>query len=328
MSIFSIPSPEVNHISFELPIFGQFTIYFYGLLIMLGMIIAVLMANYRLTAKGAEPWIVIDVGVLWAIPFGIVGARVYHVLSHPGDYFFAGADPWEIIRIWNGGIAIFGALIGGAIGAYIGCRVTGLRFLTFADAVAPGILLAQAIGRFGNYFNSELFGTPTDLPWGLEISKDNPAFPVGLPADTLFHPTFLYESLWNVAGVLLILALERRNRLQWGRVFALYLMWYGLGRSVFEAIRLDPSEIFLGIRTNIWGALFAIVIGVLIFCIQKRQHPGLEASPYVSRPKYEFWTEEEKNPQKSKTEQTTEDDSETVDQELTEAHPASPEDKS
>lgn len=300
MNSFSIPSPEENHISFELPIIGEFSIYYYGLLIMLGMIIAVLMANYRLTRKGAEPWIVIDIGVLWAIPFGIVGARIYHVLTHPGDYFYPGADPLEIIRVWNGGIAIFGALLGGALGAYLGCRFAKVRFLTFADAVAPGILLAQAIGRFGNYFNNELFGTPTDLPWGLEISSNNPAFPIGLPEGSLFHPTFLYESLWNVAGVFLILALERRNRLQWGRVFALYLMWYGIGRTVFESIRLDPSEIFLGIRTNIWGALFAIVLGLLIFCIQKRRHPGLEPSPYLNRPRYEDWTEEEKNPELAK----------------------------
>lgn len=292
---FSIPSPEIDRISFELPFFGTVQIYFYGILIMIGMIVAVVWANRRLTKKGAEPWIVVDVGVLWAIPFGIIGARLYHVLSHPADYFYEGADPFEIIAIWNGGIAIFGALIGGAIGAFLGCKFAGLRFFTFADAVAPGLLLAQAIGRFGNYFNHELFGQPTDLPWGLEISSDNPAFPVGLPEGTLFHPTFLYESIWNVLGVITLILMEKRFRLQWGRVFALYLIWYGLGRTVFESIRLDPSEVFIGIRTNIWGAFFAIAVGIVIYFVQKRRHPGYELSPYLNKPRYEDWPEEDKS---------------------------------
>lgn len=272
----SIPSPDVSYIQI-----GPLTIYFYGLLILTGMIVAILWTNARLTRRGAEPWIAIDIS-LWAIVFGIVFARLYHVITHPGDYFFEGADPWEIIRVWNGGIAIFGALIGGALGAWIGCKITGIRFLTFADAVAPGLLLAQAIGRWGNYFNNELFGLPTDLPWGLEIAANNPAFPVGLPEGTLFHPTFLYESLWNVLGVLFLIAMERKFRLQWGKVFALYLIWYGAGRTVFESIRIDPSEIFFGIRTNVWGALVAIALGLLILAVQSRRHHGLEPSPYTA----------------------------------------------
>ena len=298
----SIPSPELDRITFELPFFGTVQIYFYGILRMIGMIIAVVWANRRLTKKGAEPWVVVDVGVLWAIPFGIIGARIYHVLSHPADYFYDGANPWEIIAIWNGGIAIFGALIGGAIGALLGCKFAGLRFFTFADAIAPGLLLAQAIGRFGNYFNHELFGIPTDLPWGLEISSDNPAFPVGLPEGTLFHPTFLYESLWNVLGVITLLLMEKRFRLEWGRVFALYLIWYGIGRTVFESIRLDPSEVFFGIRTNVWGAFFAIALGLVIYFVQKRRHPGTELSPYLNKPRYEDWEEAELDSAQNKSE--------------------------
>jgi prolipoprotein diacylglyceryl transferase len=251
----------------------------YALCILAGIVLATILTSRRLTARGAEPGVVLDI-IIWAIPFGIVGARVYHVLTHPGDYFGEGIEWWRVIAIWEGGIAIFGALIGGAIGAYIGCRFNGIRFWTFADALAPGLLLAQAAGRFGNYFNHELFGTPTTLPWGLEIPQPNAAIPVGLADGTLFHPTFLYEVIWNLVGVAVILLLERKLRLQWGTVFAAYLIWYGIGRTVFETIRVDPSEIFLGVRTNVWGAWAAILIGLVIILIQHREHPGAEPGPY------------------------------------------------
>jgi prolipoprotein diacylglyceryl transferase len=187
----------------------------------------------------------------------------------------------HILYIWEGGIAIFGALIAGAVGAYIGCRMTGLRFWTFADALAPGLLLAQAFGRFGNYFNHELFGLPTSGWWGLEIEKTNPAFPAGLPAGTLFQPTFLFEVVWDVVGVLVILFLSRKYALQWGKTLAVYLIWYGIGRSYFESIRIDPSLIFLGVRTNVWAAWAAALVGIIILIVQSRRHPGLEPSPYT-----------------------------------------------
>ncbi|HRN28881.1 MAG TPA: prolipoprotein diacylglyceryl transferase, partial [Terrimesophilobacter sp.] len=152
---------------------------------------------------------------------------------------------------------------------------------TFADALAPGLLLAQAFGRLGNWFNHELYGLPTDLPWGLEIESTNAAFPAGLPEGTLFHPTFLYEILWNLLGVAVLLLVERRWNLQWGRLLGCYLIWYGIGRSFFESIRIDPSEIFFGIRTNVWAAIFAVVVGLIIVVVQGRRHPGLEPSPYV-----------------------------------------------
>jgi prolipoprotein diacylglyceryl transferase len=143
------------------------------------------------------------------------------------------------------------------------------------------MLLAQAIGRLGNYFNTELYGTPTSLPWGLEVPSDNPAFPAGLPEGTLFHPTFLYEILWNLVGMAVILLLERKIRLRWGRAFALYLIWYGVGRTWFESIRIDPSEVFFGLRTNVWAALLAVAVGVVLFIVQTRRHPGVEPSVYV-----------------------------------------------
>ena len=271
----SIPSPEWSF--FDL---GPFRIHAYALCILAGIILATIITSRRLTKLGAEPGVVLDI-ILWAVPLGIVGARIYHVLTHPGDYFFEGADLLRTLYIWEGGNAIFGSLIGGAVGAYIGCRMSGIRFWSFADAVAPALLVAQATGRLGNWFNHELFGLPTTLPWGLEIEPSNIAFPVGLPADTLFHPTFLYEIIWNLIGVAVILFLERKFRLRFGQSLGVYLIWYGLGRSFFESIRIDPSEIYFGIRTNVWAALAAIALGVIIVLVQRHRHPGLSVSPYV-----------------------------------------------
>lgn len=271
----SIPSPPVS--SFQV---GPLTIHFYALCIIAGIIAAVFLTNHRLTKRGAEPWVVIDIALL-AVPLAIIGARIYHVVTHWDFYFGEGRNPLSALFIWEGGIAIYGALIGGAIGAWLGCRWTGIRFWTFADALAPGLLLAQAMGRFGNWFNQELFGLPTDLPWGLEIASDNPAWPIGLPEGTLFHPTFLYEVLWNGLGVLVLLWAGRAFRLQWGRLFALYLVWYSAGRIVWESIRIDPSDIYLGLRTNVWAAIFGVILGIVIFFVQRRRHPGFEPSPYV-----------------------------------------------
>jgi len=271
----SIPSPEWSF--FDL---GPFRIHAYAICILIGIFLATAVTSRRLTKRGGEPGVVLDI-ILWAVPLGIVGARIFHVLTHPNDYFYDGANLWDVFAVWKGGIAIFGALLGGAVGAYIGTRRAGIRFWSFADALAPGMLLAQAMGRLGNWFNHELFGLPTTLPWGLEISPDNAAYPVGLPAGTLFHPTFLYEIVWNLVGVAVILILERKFRLRWGAAFGVYLIWYGVGRSVFESIRVDPSEIFFGLRTNVWAALFAIVIGLVIILVQRRRHTGIELSPYL-----------------------------------------------
>ncbi|MEO8095345.1 MAG: prolipoprotein diacylglyceryl transferase [Pseudolysinimonas sp.] len=298
-------------------------IHAYALCLLAGIIVALFITHHRLTRRGAEPWIIIDVS-LWGIATGIIGARAWHVATHPDDYFGPGKNILEIFNIPAGGLAIFGTLLGGAIGFFIGCRITGLRFLSVADAVAPALLVAQGLGRFGNYFNQELFGLPTDLPWGLQIDRPNPAIPAGFGDDDLFHPTFLYEMLWNFVGAAIILLvientvkfvrstpwptglpgvvqsrlgvvndqgfigsllpftlrLTRRPQWQWGKTFGLYLIWYGMGRSWFESIRLDPSESFFGIRSNVWGALAAIVLGIVIIAVQNRRHPGVEPSPY------------------------------------------------
>jgi prolipoprotein diacylglyceryl transferase len=287
----SIPSPPESWASIPIDLFGMhWEIRTYALCILAGIIVAALWASRRLTKRGGEPGVVLDV-VLWAVPLGIIGARAYHVFTHPHDYFYAGADLWKTLFIWEGGNAIFGSLIGGAIGIIIACRLTGLRFWSLADAIAPALLFAQAMGRLGNYFNHELFGLPTDLPWGLQIESTNTAFPAGLPDGTLFQPLFLYEMIWNIIGVIVILLLERKFRLRWGKSFAVYLIWYGLGRSYLESIRIDPSEYgFLGIPSNVWAAFAAVVLGVIVFIVQSRRHPGVELSVY--RPGRE-WTRPE-----------------------------------
>lgn len=273
----SIPSPPPEWAQFQL---GPLTIHTYALCLIAGMIAATIYTQRRLSNRGAESGVVLDI-VLWAIPFGIIGARFYHVLTHGEDYFYPGANLWDVFAIWDGGNALYGSLIGGAIGAYIGCRRTGIRLWSFADALAPAMLVAQAIGRLGNYFNHELFGLPTTLPWGLEILPTDTMFPQNLPAGTLFHPLFLYEIIWNVVGVAIILLLERRINLRWGRAFGVYLIWYGLGRSWLEAIRIDPSsDAPLGIPANVWASFVAIGLGILLFVVQTRRHPEPETSVY------------------------------------------------
>jgi prolipoprotein diacylglyceryl transferase len=272
--ISAIPSPDVSYIEL-----GPFRVHFYALFILAGIVLALILTESRLRTRGAEAGIALDIS-LWAIPFGILGGRFFHVLTHPDDYFFPGADLLAIFRIWEGGLAIYGALTLGSVGAYIGARSAGIKFTSYLDAVAPGVLLAQAIGRWGNYFNNELYGTPTDLPWGLEIPRSNPAYPAGLPDGVLFHPTFLYESIWSLTGVALLLAADRRFNLRWGKMLGLYLVYYSVGRVWIEAIRIDPSEIVFGLRINIWSAIVGIAVGLAIIVIQSRRHPGQEPSVY------------------------------------------------
>jgi prolipoprotein diacylglyceryl transferase len=286
-------------------------VHMYALCILAGIIVAIVLTNFRMVRRGAEPWIIIDIA-LWAIVLGIAGGRVWHVATHIADYFGPGKNTWNpaqagaVWNVWDGGLAIFGVLIAGGFGIWVACRRAGLRFLSVADALVPGLLLAQAFGRLGNYFNHEIFGLPTNLPWGLQIESDNAAYPSGLPTSgVFFHPTFLYEMIWNVFGVVLILAIEnkwslvagrrlpvalqftRRPNWQWGKVLGLYLIWYGVGRSWFESIRVDPSQSVFGIRSNVWGALAAILVGIIIVAVQTRRHPGIEPSIYTSG---EQWT--------------------------------------
>ena len=268
----SIPSPSISFIQL-----GPIKIHFYALCILLGIVVAIFIANRRLVSRGAASGVALDIA-LWTVPFGILGARIFHVLTHPNDYFGSGIDWLSVFRVWEGGIAIYGGLIGGAFGAWLGSKRAGIKFFAFADAVAPGILVAQAFGRWGNYFNQELFGLPTDAPWGLEIAFPNPAWPTGLPPGTLFQPTFLYESLWDILGAALLLFLDKRFKLHWGKLFGLYLVFYSTGRIWTENLRIDPSEVFFGLRTNVWSALLGILTGITIYLIRNKRHPGPENS--------------------------------------------------
>ncbi len=270
-----IPSPEVSFIDI-----GIFRVHFYALFILTGIALATWIADRKLTSRGAPKGSMLDIA-LWAVPFGIIGGRIFHVITHPNDYFFEGADLLATVRIWEGGLAIYGAVSLGAVGVFIASRQLGLRFWSVADAVAPGLLIAQGIGRLGNYFNQELFGLPTTLPWGLQIPSSNPAYPVGLPEGLLFHPTFAYEMIWNLTGAAVLILLASRLNLQWGKVFAVYLMIYSTGRIWVEAIRIDPSEIILGLRLNIWSALIGLTLGIIHFLVQSRRHPGLEPSIWL-----------------------------------------------
>jgi len=285
MSVFfSIPSPTVS--SFTL---GPITVHYYALFILAGIVVATVVTAGRMKARGMEAGLAIDIAI-WAVPFGIIGGRLFHVATHLSDYFGPGRDWTSMFRLWEGGLAIYGAIIFGSIGAYIACQVdikalkiesAGIRFLSFADALVPGLLAAQALGRWGNYFNNELFGAPTYLPWGLEISSFNPSYPLGLPEGLTFHPTFLYESLWSLLGVVILLLLEQRFNLRWGRMFALYLMWYSFGRFFIEGIRLDPSDVVLGLRTNQISALVGLLLGLALFMIQRARHTGIETTGYL-----------------------------------------------
>lgn len=255
---------------------GPFPIRAYAIAILAGILVALWLTTKRWVQRGGEADDVLEVS-FWAVPFGIVGGRLYHVITSPDAYFGTGGEPLRALRIWEGGLGIWGAVALGAVGAYIGCRRQRIRFPAYADALAPGLLLAQAVGRLGNWFNQELFGGPTDLPWGLRVDA-SVAAAQGYPPGTLFHPTFLYEMLWNLAGVALLIWLDRRFRLGHGRVFWLYVLYYTAGRLWIELLRIDDAEVIFGARLNVWTSILVGLGALVAFVVISRRRPGREDS--------------------------------------------------
>lgn len=263
----AIPAPVWS--GFDL---GPLRIHAYALCILLGIVAAIWLTDRRWKRRGGPEGSIWDIAI-WAIPFGIIGGRLYHVFSSPEAYFgpgFNGTGNLALIpQIWLGGLGIWGAVVLGVVGAWIGCRRAGVKISAFIDVAAPGILLAQAIGRWGNYFNQELFGGPTTLPWGLHV--DAAFVPVGFSPETLFHPTFLYECIWNLLGVVALLMLDRKFRLRGGRLFLLYAMIYTAGRVWIELLRIDTAEqiTFFGITTrlNVWTSILVFLVALLLFLL-------------------------------------------------------------
>lgn len=260
----AIPAPSVS----EIPFWPQ-PIQFYALCIIAGAVLAFIVGGRRWKDRGGYSGAIIDVGII-AVIFGVIGARLYHVVSSPDAYFgpnYDGTgDPIQILYIWNGGLGIWGAIALGAVGAWIGCRIYGLRLSAFADVIAPGILLAQAVGRLGNYFNQELFGGPTDAPWGLEVDPNHPNFPSEYAADTLFHPTFLYEMIWSFIGVAILLLIDRKLKLRRGMMVWAYIAWYTAGRTWIEMLRIDEAQMITLFgttqRLNVWTSLAVLIVAL------------------------------------------------------------------
>lgn len=248
----------------------------YALCILLGIITAIYISTRRWVQRGGEASFVMD-AALWAVPFGIIGGRMYHVATDWRTYFGAGGrGALAALRIWDGGLGIWGAVLFGALGAWIACRRAGILLPPFGDAIAPAIATAQAIGRFGNYFNQELFGSPTTLPWGLEISPARR--PPGYEQFATFHPTFLYESIWCLLIALFVAWADRRFNMGHGRVFALYVLTYCIGRLGFELVRIDEATHVFGVRINVITAIVVGLGALAYIVVSVRTHPGRETS--------------------------------------------------
>ncbi|MEV7183612.1 prolipoprotein diacylglyceryl transferase [Kitasatospora sp. NPDC093102] len=268
MDIAYIPSPSRGVLYL-----GPIPLRAYAFCIILGVVVAVWLGSKRWVARGGAKHTVGDIAV-WAVPFGLVGGRLYHVITDGGRLYFAeGKNPWDALKIWEGGLGIWGAIALGAVGAWIGARRRGVPLPAYADAIAPGIALAQALGRWGNYFNQELYGRSTTLPWGLEINK---TLPDGEVVKGVYHPTFLYESLWCVGVALLVIWADRRFKLGHGRVFALYVAAYTAGRFWTEWLRIDEAHVYLGLRLNDWVSIGVFVAAVTYFVIMGKKRPGRE----------------------------------------------------
>lgn len=278
----TIPSPTsgVWHL-------GPLPLRAYALCILAGIVVAVWMTGRRLVDRGHPAEKAIDISA-WAVPFGILGGRLYHLITTPQPYFGEGGNPIKALYIWEGGLGIWGAIALGAVGAWLGARRHGVSFHDYVDAAVPGVAVAQALGRWGNYFNNELYGRPTDLPWGLTIHqwdnaagqavRDSAGNPVVLGT---FHPVFLYESLWCLLLALFLVVADRRFALRKGQLLGLYVAGYPLGRIVFELMRSDTANHIFGVRVNVWTSILVFALGVYLVWAGRRREvavPGRSTS--------------------------------------------------
>ncbi|MEX2211264.1 MAG: prolipoprotein diacylglyceryl transferase [Gaiellaceae bacterium] len=254
MLILSIPSPSGGE--FDV---GPIAIHAYGLMLLLAIVAAAALTGVRWVRRGGDWDLVFQVAV-WGVAFGIAGARLYHVITSwdevPDEW-------WGVFAVWEGGLGVWGGITLGVLAGAVVVRRAGQSVRRFMDAVAPGLLLAQAIGRWGNWFNQELYGEPTDLPWGLEIDLANR--PVGFLDSETFHPVFLYEFLWNLGGVGVLLLLDRLFRFRPPALFALYVAWYTAFRTFEETIRVDVSHEYFGLRLNFYVSAILFVLSVAFF---------------------------------------------------------------
>jgi prolipoprotein diacylglyceryl transferase len=286
-----VPSPLVTLLSIPSPAegvwhLGPLPIRAYALCIIAGIVLAIWIGERRWVARGGQPGEVSDLAI-WAVPFGLVGGRLYHVITDWHLYFGEDKNPVTALYVWRGGLGIWGAIALGALGVWIGARLRGIRLLPLLDAMAPGVLVAQALGRWGNWFNQELYGRPTDLPWGLEIDvahRESRYLDVAT-----YHPTFLYECLWNLGAFAILVWLDRRFRLGHGRVLALYVMLYTAGRGWIENLRIDEVQMndVLGLRLNVWTSIVLFVLAAAFFLWSARRHPGREQTVRTREPEAE-----------------------------------------
>jgi len=255
----SIPTPSISVLEL-----GPFTIHIYALCIIAGIILAVWLGDKRFKSYGENLENVVADVAIWAVPFGILGGRLYHVISSPNNYFGKNGNPIDALKIWQGGLGIWGAISLGTVAAFFAYKNVAKKkelpaFGFFVDALAPGIVLAQAIGRLGNWFNGELFGSPTKMPWGLEIPLK--LRPQGYEAFETFHPTFLYELIW-CSLIALVIFTWGKNR-ERGQIFTAYVALYSVGRLLIESIRIDQANTIAGLRVNIWISAIVATLAIL-----------------------------------------------------------------
>ncbi len=269
MPLAYLPSPSsgVLHL-------GPLPLRAYAGFILLGVVVAVVLGERRWVARGGEKGLIADMAAT-AVPAGLIGARLYHVITSPAKYL---DDPLEALYIWHGGLGIWGGIAGGCVGAWLMLRRRGISFLSVADTVAPFLAVAQAIGRLGNYFNQELYGKATTVPWALEIDGNHS--PDGLPGT--YHPTFLYELLWNLGVAGLVLWADNKWQLGKGRALALYIALYCVGRGWIEALRIDEANQFFGIRLNVFVALVMFLASVSYLWVRRASGPDVVRAPEPS----------------------------------------------